>query len=197
MVRQHLPMRATALRLTPVRTGQHNASYWVHSDHGRSVLRVAPPDDAGFLFHERHMMRQEPALHELIRRRTTIPVANVIAADFSRTLIDRDFLLLTALPGMPLSDVASLGGSMTRRAHQQVGGYLRQLHGLTAPECLGVDAYGYLGAHCPMTPQSTWWASFQVMWHKLLDDVVSCGAYTAAEADTFRALLEQYREHFD
>ena len=76
--------------LQPIGTGKHNASYWVHADGCRYVLRVAPPDDAGLLFYERRMMRQEPALHALIRARTRVPVAEVVAHDFTRTQLDRE-----------------------------------------------------------------------------------------------------------
>jgi hypothetical protein len=68
---------------------------------------------------------------------------------------------------------------------------------LTAPGCLGLDAYGYLGAHHPIAPQPEWWDAFGVLWHKLLYDVVACGAYTSAQADAFRDLLDQHREQFD
>ena len=47
------------------------------------------------------MMRQEPALHSIIRARTSLPVADVVAHDFSHRSIDRDWLLMTALPGRP------------------------------------------------------------------------------------------------
>src|SRR6266566_3432766 len=197
LVRSHLNAGATPLRLTPIRTGKHNASFWVDSDQGRFVLRVAPPDQIGFLFYERWMMRQEPELHRLIRDCTTIPVAQVVAADFSRSQIDRDFVLLSALPGIPLSEAAALDRSAINCALQQLGGYLRQLHALTAPTCLGLNAYGYLGAHKPIAPQPSWWDAFRVMWHRLLDDVVRSGSYTPAEADALRDLLEEHREHFD
>lgn len=184
-----------ALSFLPIATGKHNASYWVQCADRRFVLRLAPPDDAGFLFYERHMMRQEPELHVLIRARTAIPVAEVIAHDFSRATIDRDWLLLAALPGTPLSDAADVTARRRDRSLQQVGAHLRALHGLTAPACLGVDAYGYLGAHRPMAPQPTWEAAFRVMWHRLLDDVVACGCYTAEEARALRDLLERHRVH--
>jgi len=89
-----------SLRFSPIRTGKHNTSYWAESDQGRFVLRIAPPDDAGFLFYERLMMRQEPGLHHLIRATTTIPVAEVISHDFGRRLVDRDYLIMAALPGL-------------------------------------------------------------------------------------------------
>ncbi len=186
-----------SIRFTPIRTGRHNASYWVNSSLGRFVLRIAPPDDAGFLFYERHMIRQEPELHAIIRAQTTIPVAEVVGYDFSRTYLDRDYLLMTCLPGTPLSDTNHLSPAQFQRALRQVGQHLRQLHTLTATECLGIEAYGYLGAHQPMPPQPSWSAAFRVMWNKLLDDVTACGSYTPQEARLMRDLLDEYLAHFE
>ena len=196
LILAHIQVDPASLRFSPIRTGKHNTSFWVDSDLGRLVLRIAPPDDAGFLFYERQMMRQEPELHALIRAQTTIPVAHMIAYDFSRTHIDRDYLLMTALPGVPLSDTPHLTPAQFRRALYQVGEYLSQLHALTAAGCLGSEAYGYLGAHHPMHAQPTWSAAFRVMWNRLLDDVVACGSYSLEEAQVMRDLLDLYLEHF-
>ena len=197
LVLAHVDANPASLRFTPIHTGKHNASYWVEGDQGRFVLRIAPPDDAGFLFYERLMMRQEPALHALLRAQTDIPVARVVGYDFSRRRIDRDYLLMTALPGTPLSDVAHLTQTQFQRALRQVGEYLRQLHALTATDCLGSEAHGYLGEHRPMEPQPTWAAAFRVMWQALLDDVVACGSYTRDEAQALRDLLDMHLQHFD
>jgi fructosamine-3-kinase len=180
-----------------LQTGRHNRSYWVNGPEARWVLRIAPPDDLGFLFYERHMIRQEPGLHALIRDRTDIPVAEIVAHDFSRTRINRDYLLMTALPGQPLSDTAGLSPAQFEQIFYQVGQYLRQLHELTASDCLGRQAYGYLGKHQPMPPQESWAAAFRVMWNKLIDDVVACGSYTPKEARSMRDLLELYIAYFD
>ncbi|HYN87975.1 MAG TPA: hypothetical protein VER55_05575 [Ardenticatenaceae bacterium] len=97
---------------------------------------------------------------------------------------------------MPLSH-ARLATRQVARALRQVGEHLRQLHSLMAPACLGVSAYGYLGEHAPMPPQPTWVAAFEIMWNKLLDDVVASGAYTTAEAAGLHALFDRHRAHFD
>jgi len=197
LVVAHLEADPASLRFAPVRTGKHNASFWVDCDRGRFVLRIAPPDEVGFLFYERLMMRQEPDLHALIRANTTLPVADIVGYAFDRARVDRDYVLMTALPGTPLSDVPDLAPAWFERALGQVGAYLRELHALTAPRCLGVETHGYLGAHAPMEPQASWAAAFHVMWNKLLDDVVACGSYSQQEAQAMRDLLERYIEHFD
>jgi fructosamine-3-kinase len=197
LVLAHVDVRRATLSFTPIRIGKHNTSYWVDSDQGRWVLRIAPPDEAGFLFYERLMMRQEPELHRLIRAHAAVPVAEVVGHDFSRTLINRDYLVMTALPGTPLSETTGLTRSRFDRALGQVGERLRQLHALTATEHLGVQAYGYLGAHRPMEPQPTWAQAFHIMWNKLIDDVAACGCYKPNEAQFMRDLLDLYIELFD
>jgi hypothetical protein len=62
LVLAHVDASLDSLRFSPIRTGKHNTSYCVDSNRGRFVLRIAPPDDAGFLFYERLMMQQEPKL---------------------------------------------------------------------------------------------------------------------------------------
>jgi aminoglycoside phosphotransferase (APT) family kinase protein len=200
MVAAHLPVNATRsaaagnadARLTfePIPTGKHNTSYLVHGAGTELVLRISPPDDAGFLFYERRMMAQEPALHALLRAETQVPVAEILAYDDSRNLLDRDYLLMRRLPGRSLAE-ANLTRQQVDGVLEQVGGYLAQMHALVA------DRYGYLGAHRPMTPQPTWAEAFVVMWNKLLDDVVACGGYSPEEADAFRRLLVTYLPHFD
>ena len=199
LVLTHVDVDPASLRFAPVRTGKHNTSYWVDTDEGRFVLRIAPPDDVGFLFYESLMMRQEPELHALIRARTTIPIGEIVGHDFGRTAIDRDYVLMTRLPGTPLSDIPGLTPTQFNRALRQTGEYLRQLHALTAAECLALDgeAHGYLGSHRPMDPQSNWAAAFRVMWNKLLDDIVACGSYTRDEAQSLRDLLDVYSGEFD
>ncbi|HEY9657005.1 MAG TPA: aminoglycoside phosphotransferase family protein [Allocoleopsis sp.] len=197
LVAVHLDVALPKLQLIPITTGKHNSSFWVVAEQQRWVLRVAPSDATGLLFYERRMMRQEPLLHELIRSHTTIPVTQIIVADFSRAHVDRDYLLMTVLPGVPLSDAVFLNANQRQQTLYQVGIYLRQLHELTAPDCLDIREYGYIGAHHPMQPQPVWAEAFYSMWNLLLDDVVASGCYTVDDRQFMSNLLEQHISHFD
>ena len=75
LVAAHLPADPALLVFEPIRTGKHNTSYYVLGAEGELVLRISPPDDAGFIFYERRMMAQEPQLHALLRAETSVPVA--------------------------------------------------------------------------------------------------------------------------
>ncbi len=184
----HLPDGTRVDRLGRVRTGKFNTSYFVDTNEGEFVLRIAPPSDSVFLFYERDMMRQEPALHRLLRERTSVPVAEVIAFDDSRETVPRDFLLMERLPGTALSQSPGVDPAPVLDA---VGRCLAQVHALTA------ERYGYLGEHRPMEPQATWAEAFRIMWTKLLEDIADVGAYDEREVGRLTRLLERHLDLFD
>ena len=188
LLRRRCPDLPDPLTFSPVPTGKFNTSYFVRAGDRDLVLRLAPPRDSVFLFYERDMMRQEPELHELLRRETEAPVARIVAFDDAHELLDRDFLLMERLPGRPLTEAFGVAAD---RALRQLGAHLARVHRLTA------DRYGYLGAHRPMPPQPTWVEAFHVMWNKLLDDIVAVGGYAPEEADALRRLLDARLPFFD
>ncbi|HUU28237.1 MAG TPA: aminoglycoside phosphotransferase family protein [archaeon] len=174
-------------------TGKFNTTYFVESSGlAPLVLRIAPADDRrANLFYEYRMMRQEPALHETIGQRTTVPIPAIKAHDFSHELFDRDFLVMERVSGTPVSEHWGLGRQGFERMLCQVGESLRQVHALRS------NHYGYLGEHRPMEPQNNWTEAFVIMWHKLLDDIQSCGGYNQNEADSMRRLLESHLGRFN
>lgn len=188
VVAHHLPMTKGRISLRPITTGKFNSSYWVQAGEMELVLRIAPPDNAVFVFYERKMMRQEPALHVLLREKTSVPVAEIVVFDDSQTHLDRDYMLMTRLAGRPLTEAPYVNQSHVLR---QVGEYLAQVHALTASQ------HGYIGAHRPMPPQNNWADAFIIMWHKMIDDIVSVGHYDGAESSHLRRLLDQYLPLFD
>jgi aminoglycoside phosphotransferase (APT) family kinase protein len=188
VIQQHFPAANGRLRLSPIATGKFNSSYWVQAGDEELVLRIAPPDDAVFVFYERKMMRQEPELHALLLEKTDVPVAEIVVFDDSRMLLDRDYMLMRRLAGRPLTEAAQVNHN---HVLQQVGYYLAQVHTLTAGQ------YGYLGAHRPMEAQSNWRDAFVIMWHKLIEDIVGVGHYNSEESSHLRRLLDKYLSLFD
>jgi len=187
-VGKHRQAAPAEVRLERITTGKFNTSYCVETPDESLVLRIAPDPNAVFLFYEKDMMRQEPGIHALLRRETSVPVAGILAYDDAHDVIDRDFLLMERLPGRPLCDTPSADAESVLR---QVGECLAQAHRLTR------DQYGYLGEHAPMPPQPTWAEAFHVMWRKLIDDIAGVGHYDQQEARALLALLDRHMALFD
>jgi len=172
--------------------GKFSETFEVTGDGGRYVLRVAPPDSVRQLFYECRMMRQEPGLHERLLAETSAPVPPIVAHDFSRTLIDRDYLLMPFLPGEALSE-AALAGAAQERAFRQWGAYVAEIHTIADP----ADRFGYLGEHHCMEPQPTWAAAFVDMVRRELEDIVACGVYERPTADAAMELLGENLHAFE
>jgi len=188
LVVRHLPGARGTIVFRRIPTGKFNTSFFVSAEGAEYVLRIAPPRDSVFLFYERDMMKQEPELHALLREKTTIPVAKIIAFDDSHEMIDRDYLIMERLPGCPLTD--AIGADATA-VFRQVGAFPSQAHAITARQ------YGYLGAHHPMTPRDAWAEAFADMWGKLIADIEATGHYAREEGAALVDLLDQHLSLFD
>lgn len=185
-VLQHRP--GANVSIAPIPTGKFNQSYFVRAEEEDLVIRIAPPKDSVLLFYERDMMRQEPDIHALLRAKTSVPVARIVVFDDSHAVIPRDFILMERLPGISMAEA---GYGNEDHVLRQVGQCLAHVHALTEKR------YGYLGAHRPMEPQSTWAEAFRVMWRLLTEDIVQTGHYTRDEQQQLLALLETHLTCFD
>lgn len=190
LVRTHVAVDEHDLKFTRVTTGKFNTTYFVDGAGTPLVLRIAPSDDAGFVFYERGMMAQEPGIHTIIRQQTSAPVAEIIAYDNSRLHIDRSYLLMERLPGFALTHFQGTSEQLISIL-EEVGKHLRAIHDITA------DKYGYLGEHNCMEPQNDWANAFRIMWDKLIDDIACTGYYDASEESYMKGMLDRYYEHFD
>ncbi|MBD3308021.1 phosphotransferase [candidate division KSB3 bacterium] len=187
-IRRHLGDTGEPISFTPIPTGKFNTSYYVQTAGQDLILRIAPPQDAVFVFYEKDMMKQEPGIHRLLLEQTHVPVARILAFDESHAVLDHDFLIMERLPGHPLSEAMFVDESTVL---QQVGDALAQTHRITA------DQYGYLGAHAPMPPQATWNEAFWMMWRTLIEDVAGVDYYTSEECQQLLSLLEAHLPLFD
>jgi len=176
----------------PFGAGKFSQTYLVQTDSAEYVLRIAPPDSLRQLFYEYRMMRQEPQIHRLIAERTDVPIPTILAHDFSRERIDRDYLIMNRVPGRAMSQVAGqLTPSQTMAVLTELGRCVAKLHAVR------IDRHGYVGPHEPMPPQPTWPEAFAIMWAKLIDDCVRCGVYTEDDRTLAMRLLDEHRDAFD
>jgi aminoglycoside phosphotransferase (APT) family kinase protein len=196
MIGAHHPWRVASFER--IRTGKYNVSYDVHLyPNGHSgqppavILRIAPPAQTGGTFYEIGMMAQEPKVHEIVRRETHLPIAEIYSYDSSHSVVDRDFVIMQKLPGTALSEIRGLTVPLYDHVLEQVGRMLAELHHVTS------DHYGYFGEHHCMTPQPDWPRAFHVMWNRLADDIVAAGGYDEQESAKVRLLYDKFTDAFD
>jgi fructosamine-3-kinase len=158
---------------TPIGAGHYNDSFYIDSEKGMFVLRIAPADSVPKLFYEVDMMKSEPAIHELVKKHTDIPVPGIIYFDFSRKCIDADFLIMEFLEGSPGSFKDGL-----------LGRYVRQLHNIEG------DYFGYPERAAPTS--QNWPEIFATYVELIFGDCLSCGIIDRRQYDWFLSVYEKH-----
>ena len=178
-------------KIERVSTGKFNTTFYADIPGHRLVVRIAPPEGIGYVFYEVNMMAQEPDLHRLLLEKTTVPVPEIYFYDTDRDILASDFLIMRRMPGTPASQFGYLSPRVWSVSLKQLGGYLRQIHDITA------EQYGYLGAHRPMEPQESWVNAFEIMWSRMIKQIVEMEAYSPQQGAHMIKLFNQYRSVFE
>ena len=105
LVREQFGRECRVTGITELEGGMFNAIYRIKcTAFDRDiVLKVGVRPGIPLLTYERDIMPVEVEAYRLISERTTVPVPQVLAHDFSKTLIDANYFFMTALDGVPLS----------------------------------------------------------------------------------------------
>ncbi|MCY1073025.1 phosphotransferase family protein [Archangium lansingense] len=165
LVRDVLGSQRSVRRVDELTEGMFNAAYALELEDGASVvLKVAPPPELPLLTYERDLMRTEVEFYEHAAKEKVCPVPRVLAHDFSRTRIGRDFFFMERLRGTPLTRAKNqLTTGERARIQTELGelvGRLRTIRG---------RFFGYLQPDTGLQA-GTWREAFLAMVAALLQD---------------------------
>jgi fructosamine-3-kinase len=161
--------------VSSIGAGHYNDSYYVDSGKDKFVLRIAPPDNTPKLFYEVDMMKSEVNIHRLVREHTDIPVPKIVYHDFSRDVIDRDYLIMEYLEGN--------SGFFDEK---ELGGYVRQIHAIKS------DKYGYPERAAPAG--ASWPDIFHTYVELIFRDCLLCGVIDNNEYEHFISIYDKHRD---
>lgn len=129
------------------------------------VLKASVAPGAELLSCEKHAIQAEV---DVIQRLKTagVPVPEIVRADFSRRLLDRDFFFMTKLPGVTWFEVnTALPYGDKCRLKEQLGAYTAAIHSVKN------DGFGY---PCSEKMSDSWRDAFSGMLEALLLDAKKC-----------------------
>ncbi|MFD9700141.1 phosphotransferase family protein [Lentzea sp. NPDC059081] len=118
---------ATVTGWTELTEGTFNTAYRIRTSEGGFVLKVAPRPDAPGLTYERDLMRTETTFYRAAHGHAVVP--EVVHADFARSLVPSDFLLMTEIPGDNATTLTAEARAAMRRELGQVVAGLHEVTG--------------------------------------------------------------------
>ncbi|HWO65567.1 MAG TPA: aminoglycoside phosphotransferase family protein [Umezawaea sp.] len=140
--------------------GTFNSVYRVRTTGGDGlVLKVAPGPAAPVLGHEHGLLRTEAEFYRAAKG--SAPVPDVVHADFTRTTLPADFLMMTERPGDSWESLRkTITGVRRSSLRTELGRIVRETHEVTGP------GFGYpqLGL------SDSWRTAFPAMVDSLLAD---------------------------
>ncbi|WP_288295644.1 phosphotransferase family protein [uncultured Bifidobacterium sp.] len=166
LVREQFGRECRVTGITELEGGMFNAIYRIKcTAFDRDiVLKVGVRPGIPLLTYERDIMPVEVEAYRLISERTTVPVPQVLAHDFSKTLIDANYFFMTALDGVPLSKASRrMSPENLAQVKVKLAEYLVQLHGIT-------NTYFGYPTDDPTLRYATWHEAFLGMFEQLLRD---------------------------
>lgn len=131
LIKRGLGSGIKVIRSQPIRGGLFNTSYQIElADQRMVVLRVAPPNDKKLLGVEKQLLKREVYINRYLRG-TGIPVPQLLFSDFTRKLIDRDYVISEFSEGQTLHyQQKYLTEKEMDHIYRELGGYARQIHSL-------------------------------------------------------------------
>ncbi len=167
----------------PLGDGEFNAAYRVQCNDGKDcALKIAPPDDAKVLNYEKNMMESEVFWYRMMKEKTDILCPEIIAYDFSKTIIKSDCFIMQMMKGTPLSKL-----SLSEEEAQKVTA--EKLRMLTQIHRIRNDGFGYRQTGL----YGTWYEAIKAMAGALVADCEAIGEKTP-DGKKFLTLIDAHED---
>lgn len=112
--------------------GLFNTTYRLETEGGRFILRLGPVNRHLLLPYEQHLMAAEGTVLKLLQKHG-IPTSEMVALDLSRSLFDRDVMVVACMQARSMS-MLELPKDAERRICREAGALTARIHGITAFE---------------------------------------------------------------
>ena len=166
--------------------GFFNAAFRLLLTDGRDVvIKASPPSGAALLTYESDIMRAEVEFYRAAAA-ADVPLPELLHAGLDRTVIDGDYVVLSAVEGVAWHTVRdALDASQTAALRRALGRCLAHLHRIGNPKGL----FGYPAV--PALSAPAWPAAFAAMVGALVDDADRYGVALPVSGDELRAVVSR------
>jgi len=168
--------------------GWFNTAYEVRFANHKpdAVLRIAPPLEMRLLTYEAEMMSKELLVNQALQDMPDIPIPRILGWNFERNLINRDYMFVEKLSGIPFNKIENeLTLAEKAAIHMQLGEIVRKIYSYKG------KTWGYFGNGLGSNAR-TWREAFSNFVFAILADGEDLGVELPMPYDEIRALFDQH-----
>lgn len=171
--------------------GFFNVAYHiVLTDGSEVILKIAPMCDVEIMTHEINIMFSEVDSMRMVARNTSVPVAEILYYDNSRTICDSDYFFMKKLKGKSFhSCQEAMTQEQKEKIYRQMGKYTRTLNQIKGSK------FGYYGQ--PDKQGDNWFTVFKSMLKDTYQDAKRKSIDIAVPMDQLLLLLDRDRVIFE
>lgn len=171
--------------------GMFNTTYLVGcgSPERLFVLRLGPVERQRLLGFEGNLMRAEEYVCSVCCA-AALPCSEVLAVDTSRTLVDRDYMIVSYIPSVPMCS-APLTREEKHALYLELGGFLRRLHSVEGTR------FGFVSRLLEGVGFESWSGALYFEISDFTARLEVAGGLTAEEGERVRAAFAGNAELFD
>lgn len=191
IIQASLGSKAEITGCKPIHGGHFNTLYDVETINPAHhvVLRVAPRDHRLLLDYERTMMLAEPVIYDLISR-AGVPTSHVFCVDGSKSIIDRDYMIINYIDAVPMSDPSVPAGERPQLM-REIGRYTALMHGISG------DKFGRIMPDGTVSGSESWAEVFGELLVETFAKSCEAEIISSADVDLAMGCYAGHSEVFD
>ena len=193
IVRNSLGWQVTIVDCHHIPAGHNNTLYDIRTLNPAHhvVLRIAANEDQPLrrYEHERTIMLAEPFKYDLMRK-AGVPTARVLAMDGSRSIIERDYIIVDYIDAVPMNH-PSVPAEARPHIMREVGRYTALMHGITA------DKFGWITSDGSIKGSESWAEVFGELISEAYAKWLDAEMIGSAEVDAALDCYWKHRSIFD
>ncbi|MFX0119845.1 MAG: phosphotransferase family protein [Candidatus Hodarchaeota archaeon] len=155
------------------------------------VMKIAPPPEIKVLTYEKNIMQTEFQVYKLLKEKTDVPVPAILSYDFEHDILNRDFLILEKLKGVPWNKIKNnLSQEQNDQLKYQMGVYAAHINSNIG------KYFGYFTDY-DKSYNKNWEETFLNMVKNVLDDGILLDVKLPQTREKIMKLIEKRTETLD
>lgn len=165
--------------------GMFNTTYKVsYGDYKKEVvLRVGPVNRNLLMAFEKNLMKAEAYVYEQCNK-ISVPCSKVLVCDTTKSIIDRDYMIVEYIESIPLSSSA-IDKEEKGELYSQVGGHIKKLHSITN------SGFGRVSYVMEGKSYGTWYEYLIAEVDDIASRLQNLGSFTQEEVENIKSVYKK------